>query len=772
LLFSLFFDHAPTSNILFICIFLFGISFPLKAHVDLDYPLGGESFIEGQSIHIEWHIVAFHESLNWDLLFSSNGGVDWVPIQMDITYDSLGYTWIVPPVFSSQCSIRVIQDNVGMDYWGTSTDFTILPDTSPPSLDAPAEDALIECDIATQEMTLQAWLDNHGYATVSNNCGELTWTNDYDGLSNGCSATGSALVIFTATDYCGSTFTVATFTIVDHQAPLFITLPMNMVVECNGIGNPVSFNQWLSIGGGAAVSEDCGNIFWTHDPPVMNVSCGESNTAVVTFYAHDECGNTSSPATASFIIVDTTDPTISTPAHDTIIECSSLDVQVIQQWLDHHGGAHASDVCGNVSWAHNYTALTPTCGAAGSANVTFTATDDCGNSSTTAATLTVRDSFAPVIHIPAQDTIIECGSPGMSTIIQSWLDRNAGAFASDQCGSVSWTNNYAIISDSCFADSISVTFNATDECGNSSTTQAFLITSDTSVIGETTVFAPLGATWYYSGPSNGPPWEAEPWYCYFLVEKDTFLLGRNARQIGFYINDGGTERIDSLTKYIAVTGDQVFYKVGDEFVLLYDFGAEPGDTIHSKVESSDLSLGCLSNFEEDIIDFSYVIDSVNTQLVDGKELRTQNVTSIDGPQVDDWGFIFEPVVERIGYYGSGGFWWGQGLGCILEAGYLRCYNDLEISWKNPAFDENLPCDYVATNEPKSFEYYQLLPNPTYGLVQLPDGAENISVYSMEGRNISFEKNESTLDLTGSPPGVYVVRFEINGTGYLGKVVVK
>jgi hypothetical protein len=178
------------SHILFICTFLFGISFPLKAHVDLDYPLGGESFIEGQSIHIEWHIVAFHESLNWDLLFSSNGGVDWVPIQMDITYDSLGYTWIVPPVFSSQCRVRVIQDNVGMDYWGTSTDFTILPDTSPPSLDAPAQDAFIQCNVSSQAAVLQAWLDNNGYAVATNHCGELTWTNDFDGLSNGCGATG------------------------------------------------------------------------------------------------------------------------------------------------------------------------------------------------------------------------------------------------------------------------------------------------------------------------------------------------------------------------------------------------------------------------------------------------------------------------------------------------------------------------------------------------------------------------------------------------------
>ena len=626
-----------------------------------------------------------------------------------------------------------------------------------------------DSNVAGQASILQAWLDNHGGAVVTNHCDPLIWTNDFDGLSNGCGATGSDLVIFTATDDCGSTFTVATVSIVDNQPPVMNVSPMSLMVECDGQGNVTALNQWLNNHGGAQASDACGNVIWTHSTPIMMDGCGISGTAVVTFVATDECGHSTSAA-ASFTILDHIGPIITTPAYDTIIECTTIDGLVIQQWLDHHGGAKANDVCGNVSWTHNYTGLIPTCGTAGNASVTFTATDDCGNSSSTFATLTVRDSFAPVIYIPAQDTIIECGSPGMTSIIQSWLDRQAGAIASDQCSDVSWANDYAIVSDSCIADSLLITFIASDACGNSATTQASLITSDTAVIGETTVFAPLGATWYYSGSSFGPPWISDPWYCYFLVEKDTFLLGRNARQIGCYINEGGSERIDSLTMYIAVSGDQVFYKVGDEFVLLYDFGAEPGDTIHSKVESSDLSLGCLSSFEDDIIDFSYVIDTVGTQFVNGKELRGQNVTSIYGPSEDNWGFFSDPVIERIGYYGWGGFWWGQGLGCILEAGYLRCYNDSEISWRNSAFNENLPCDYVAINEPAVLEYYKLLPNPTIGLVQLPDAAENITVYSMDGRNISFEQVENSIDLTGSPSGVYVVRFEVEGKGYVGKVV--
>ncbi|MGB4850146.1 MAG: hypothetical protein WBP41_19635, partial [Saprospiraceae bacterium] len=190
-------------------ILMLGFSQSMFAHVALDNPLGGETFTEGQIVTIRWHIVAPHVTLNWDLYFSSDAGDNWVPIQLEIPLDSLSYTWHVPSIATSQGRVRIIQDNQGQDYLAISMDFIIVPNTSPPSLDAPAGDIIIECGMGNPEATVQSWLDNHGGALATNHCGQLNWTNDFFQLTNNCGNTGDAIVTFTATDECGSTYSVA-----------------------------------------------------------------------------------------------------------------------------------------------------------------------------------------------------------------------------------------------------------------------------------------------------------------------------------------------------------------------------------------------------------------------------------------------------------------------------------------------------------------------------------------------------------------------------------
>ncbi len=101
----------------------------LGAHVQLLFPQGGESFIGNSTIEIEWFPTVPHNTENWDLLISTDGGMTWDTLQSNIHVDSLTFSWLVPSNASTQTRIRVIQDNVGTDYDDQSDNFSVEANT-------------------------------------------------------------------------------------------------------------------------------------------------------------------------------------------------------------------------------------------------------------------------------------------------------------------------------------------------------------------------------------------------------------------------------------------------------------------------------------------------------------------------------------------------------------------------------------------------------------------------------------------------------------------
>ena len=110
-------------NYLFI-LFAFA-TFHAYGHVALDAPQGGETFTPGETVQIQWHEVIAHNSLNWDLYFSSDGGQTWDVIMEDIDHGTLSYSWTVPEINTTTAQIRVVQDNPGTNYQDDSDNFTI-----------------------------------------------------------------------------------------------------------------------------------------------------------------------------------------------------------------------------------------------------------------------------------------------------------------------------------------------------------------------------------------------------------------------------------------------------------------------------------------------------------------------------------------------------------------------------------------------------------------------------------------------------------------------
>lgn len=97
-----------------------------SAHVALLYPVGGETFQAGEIVTIQWQIVIYHGSCNWDLYFSDDGGSTWQPIATDLEESVLEYNWTVPSIATDSGQVKVIQDNAtGPDYTDASGNFTI-----------------------------------------------------------------------------------------------------------------------------------------------------------------------------------------------------------------------------------------------------------------------------------------------------------------------------------------------------------------------------------------------------------------------------------------------------------------------------------------------------------------------------------------------------------------------------------------------------------------------------------------------------------------------
>jgi Secretion system C-terminal sorting domain len=116
-------NHMRT--ITFLLLFAALSSYQAKAHVNLNNPLGGETYFPGDTVDIQWQIAINHTLLNWDLFFSSDGGANWDTLQIDIPSGTLNYQWIVPATTTNQAQIRIVMDNAGTDYNDVSGDFTI-----------------------------------------------------------------------------------------------------------------------------------------------------------------------------------------------------------------------------------------------------------------------------------------------------------------------------------------------------------------------------------------------------------------------------------------------------------------------------------------------------------------------------------------------------------------------------------------------------------------------------------------------------------------------
>jgi len=199
------------------------------------------------------------------------------------------------------------------------------------------------------------------------------------------------------------------YCLADTTPPTITASASDQTVECDGSGNAAELNAWLASHGGGMASDESSGVAWSDDFAGLSGGCGATGSATVTFTATDDSGN-SSMTRATFTVEDTKPPTITAPASSQEIACDgSGNAAELSAWLASHGGATASDACGQVSWSDDFSGLSDDCREAQSVTVVFTATDDCGNTSTTSATFSILPDTAPPILVVPPDVVISCG---------------------------------------------------------------------------------------------------------------------------------------------------------------------------------------------------------------------------------------------------------------------------------------------------------------------------------------------------------------------------
>lgn len=430
---------------------------------------------------------------------------NWLADQManfEATDDGCGditYTNDAPADFSNNCgSITVTFTATDQCGNAVNTQATFsTQDTNAPVITPPASTTIdLTCDAMTDpDAIIQDFANT---LTVTENCTNFTWTDNFTGLTNGaCPGTGSATVTYIVADQCGNTDDITiTFNVTDTEGPQITTPPNNPSASCDGNVNTAALNAWLNTAGGATYNDACSDnaditvSFTLNGNPATNqdvenalnasISGNCTGEVMVEFIFTDACGN-STPAPSTFSVTDNDPPTWNTVPTDLFIACDGTnDPQgQIQTWLDNNGNGAAADECTTPTITNDFTGLTPTCGTAGTATVTFTATDACGNAAPQTVTVNVVDFVDPVWTVDPMDMSVVCDA-NTQAAYDAWRASAGGGAATDECGTVTITDNNPPLADACDPNGTVVIFTATDECGGNTVTRTatFTVTDD------------------------------------------------------------------------------------------------------------------------------------------------------------------------------------------------------------------------------------------------------------------------------------------------------
>ncbi|MBT8231224.1 MAG: gliding motility-associated C-terminal domain-containing protein [Bacteroidia bacterium] len=322
------------------------------------------------------------------------------------------------------------EDDCGVEMDLDETIDVTIEDTTPPTLDVPADDETEECDLPNNMTLLMNWINDHAGAEYIDECtddpADFTWFTNPDpvalaDLASTCGNNDGVITVdFWVEDEAGNSAvaTTATFTLEDTTDPSFDDGPnaFDATFECDGMGNVADLTTWESdLLANILISDNCtdvADLMLVSDWDGTGFTDCDGPDIEVELTLTDECGMTETYiATAS--LEDTTDPNLNTAASDLVLVCDpSTNDTDIMDWLDLVGNAVFDDDCtatDELIISNDYSGTKPDCDGPGFETVTFTIEDECGNTVETSADIIIDDLDLPIIQaIDNNPPAIEC----------------------------------------------------------------------------------------------------------------------------------------------------------------------------------------------------------------------------------------------------------------------------------------------------------------------------------------------------------------------------
>lgn len=258
-------------------------------------------------------------------------------------------------------------------------------------------------------------------------------------------------------------------------------------------------------------------------------------------------------------------------------------------------------------------------------------------------------------------------------------------------------------------------------------------------------FAPVGAIWHYT------QWTINPnVVSYKTIESvaDTVINGISCNKLVEVERYFDTTQIRVHFMYSHL--DRVYFFAGNEFHLLYDFGADAGDTVvldYFKTASGESLL--------------MLIDSTGTVMVNGQNRKLQYISCGDGLVVE----FGKHVIQGIGNT----YFMFPTYDLTLN-GPLRCYQDAETAlFFNPFHVgygwNHQDCEEMITALEESFQKDQITvyPNPASNTITMHSKRHptTYKIRSMHGVIVQ-EGNipvAHAINVNSLPKGIYFLELQ-------------